>query len=734
MITNAGLYSSKDAAISLLSVNIDVELVDAASKVKITQHFKNMETCNIEAVYCFPIEESATICSMNIENSGRRIKSSVKEKESAFEAYDNAVETGNNAALLDMHEKDILTISLGNLLPGEELKAEVEYISELSVSDGIIRLQIPTSVAPRYIPHGANAIKSDIISPPYSMETPYKLYLRVSSPCRMIKKISSPSHDLEIVYNNPGFEAKLSRGHAELDRDFILEIESKEPEKPKCFVSRHENGKEACMISFQPFFQSEINFQESEKSEIFFMIDCSSSMACSSINNAKSALELCLRSMKAGDAFNIIKFGTEYEIFSRKRSIEYNEENLAQALDELDSIEADMGGTELFEALSAMSKIPVRKGYARNVILISDGEIYNTLETIRFVSKECKNMRFYTFGVGYGASHHLIKGLARASRGAWEIIQPGENIQKKVLRQFSRLEQPAVKNLKVETENCNLRLSENLPPVYEGDGLILFAETNEGILQTGQTIYIKGRVGEENFTWQCEVENIGQNNIIPCLMAANEIRNLEENPYITENANDLDKIQKLGMDFNLLSMRTSFVAVTERNETEKPENTPEFRRIPVMITKDYTEELSSAIPAFSLKDGTSEKQQECPDYFKVLKTESYRIRESENYYSSAEEWYLELLKTQTAEGYFEGIMPMAGKLGTTPDKLSNRIKKLLQKNQGNEEQIALTQIAIMLLETEDKEVRLICSRAIKKAKKWLESMKSGIQIKLEDLI
>lgn len=741
MISKAGIYSSKDASISLLSVSIDIEIVDAASKVKISQHFKNMETNNIEAVYCFPIEESAAICSMAIETKGRRLKSVAQEKEDAFREYDEAVEAGNNAALLDMHEKDILTISLGNLKPGEELKAEIEYINELTVTDGIIRLQIPTTVAPRYIPPGADSLKSDIISPPYSKEIPYKLHLTASSPCRNIKNISSPSHDLEIAYNNPGFEAKLRQGHVELDRDFILEIEPEETEKPVCYVGRHKNGQEACMIRFQPVFEIEAKVQIHEKSDIFFMIDCSSSMACSSINNAKSALELCLRSMKDGDTFNIMKFGTEYEVYSEDRSVEYNEKNLSKALDEIDSIEADMGGTELFDALSAVRRIPIKKGYTRNVILITDGEIYNTLETISFVSKECKNMRFYTFGVGYGASHHLIKGLARASKGAWEIIQPGENIQKKVLRQFSRLEQPAVKNLKVKADNCEMQLPENLPPIYEGDGLILFAKP-QGKLLSGKKAYIKGRIGEQEFLWECRIENIGENDLIPALMAANEIRSLEENSYADANSKEfektLNKIQKLGMDFNLLSLKTSFVAIDEREDAMKPQNPPEFRRIPIMLPKDYAEELTSAIPVFSLKDEYSEMPREYPAYFKEVRTESYRIREAENYYSTSNEWYLDLLRTQTASGYFEGIKPIADKLKISPEQVQEKIEKLAMELETSDEKMAkliiTTAMALELLKAEDKEVMLICSRAVKKAEGWLESMKKITQFKTEGLI
>ena len=83
------------------------------------------------------------------------------------------------------------------------------------------------------------------------------------------------------------------------------------------------------------------------------------------------------------------------------------------------------------------------------VVLLTDGEVTNTDAVIDLATRHAGTARFFTFGIGAGASQHLVKGLARASRGAAEFISPGERIEAKVMRQFTRVFAPAMTGVKV---------------------------------------------------------------------------------------------------------------------------------------------------------------------------------------------------------------------------------------------------------------------------------------------
>ena len=66
-----------------------------------------------------------------------------------------------------------------NLLPGQEAIVTIGYAVELPMSDDQIRLMIPTTVSPRYVPDGYDPVKADVISPPVSLAVPYGLFLSV---------------------------------------------------------------------------------------------------------------------------------------------------------------------------------------------------------------------------------------------------------------------------------------------------------------------------------------------------------------------------------------------------------------------------------------------------------------------------------------------------------------------------------------------------------------------------
>jgi hypothetical protein len=60
-----------------------------------------------------------------------------------------------------------------------------------------------------------------------------------------------------------------------------------------------------------------------------------------------------LHSLPMGSKFNIVSFGSKYE-FMFKQSVEYNEENLEHAVNQLKTFGADFGGTEILMPIKAV--------------------------------------------------------------------------------------------------------------------------------------------------------------------------------------------------------------------------------------------------------------------------------------------------------------------------------------------------------------------------------------------
>jgi Ca-activated chloride channel family protein len=151
-MTYPGLQTTAGTPIPLQGVAIAREIYGGYALLRVTQRYQNTEPQPVEAVYTFPLPADATLIGFSMECNGRRLAGIVKEREDAFRQYDDALVEGHGATLLEQERPNVFTISVGNLLPGEETLIEVQYAQRVHADEGVLRCMIPTLVAPRYIP------------------------------------------------------------------------------------------------------------------------------------------------------------------------------------------------------------------------------------------------------------------------------------------------------------------------------------------------------------------------------------------------------------------------------------------------------------------------------------------------------------------------------------------------------------------------------------------------------
>ena len=114
--------------------------------------YRNLETVPLEVVYVFPLDEGAAVCGFEATVDGVRYVGRVKERDEAFREYDEAMEAGHGAFLLDEERADVFTASLGNMKPGASVELSITYVTELAAEGEGVRFTLPTTVSPRYAP------------------------------------------------------------------------------------------------------------------------------------------------------------------------------------------------------------------------------------------------------------------------------------------------------------------------------------------------------------------------------------------------------------------------------------------------------------------------------------------------------------------------------------------------------------------------------------------------------
>ena len=154
-------------------------------------------------------------------------------------------------------------MKLGQLKAGEKAQVKLTYIMELPIEEKAVRLTIPTTIAPRYIPLNDESLAAKEISKiGYKDDSCTKTPLHVNIDAFMkgkILEVSSPSHDFDVKINQEPDEHGLFKAMASLkdantdvmDRDLIVILKSEKNDEPSIFLEKNEKTL-AAMLSLIP--------------------------------------------------------------------------------------------------------------------------------------------------------------------------------------------------------------------------------------------------------------------------------------------------------------------------------------------------------------------------------------------------------------------------------------------------------------------------------------------------
>ncbi|KAI9640496.1 hypothetical protein NHQ30_011242 [Ciborinia camelliae] len=466
----------------LVSTSLHTTIRATTLHTRLTQTFDNPSEANIPSCkYQFPLYDGISIVKFTCTIGSRKLSGVVHEKVAARKIYDDAKNRGQTAGLLEQNDNasDVFKTSLGNIPAGEKVVVEIEYIGELKMEGGnVVKLIIPTKVAPRYGWSGPSSTDPSI-APNGGMKITVDV-LMWESMC--IDGLTSPSHPIAITIGDLSSgtgkkesnkaSATLAQGSAALKQDFVLLVNVKDLGTPKAMLETHGtiSNHRALSVSLVPKFTLPAHCPE-----IVFVVDRSGSMEDNMVM-VISAMKVFLISLPLGTYFNICSFGTRFE-FLWPKSKQYTPDSLEEALQEIETFEADFGGTQTLNALTAT--IQNRLGnFPLEIMLLTDGDIWQQAKCFEYLNGEVKNsqgaIRVFPLGIGDGVSHALINGIARAGNGFPQTVQHGENMERSVVRMLRGALYPHITDytmeIKYESEDDDFEIIER---VTDGIKLLL---------------------------------------------------------------------------------------------------------------------------------------------------------------------------------------------------------------------------------------------------------------------
>ncbi|EAW18837.1 VIT and vWA domain-containing protein [Aspergillus fischeri NRRL 181] len=458
---------AKPVYLPRIGIKAHASILSSVSRTVLTQTYTNPSKNPLEEVsYTFPLYDGVSVVSFDCLIGDRTLHSRVKPSKQAKAEYDDAVSKGESAALMahSLSASDVFSIRLGNVGPGEKVVVEITLIGELKqdAQSDAVRYTLPNSIAPRY------GYRAEDMSMPLEADVEgisITVDVQMESTA-VIREIQSTSHSLSVALGrvsvsvsgtsdkafNPAqasASVNLKEDRTALTRDFVLLVKADGLDTPRAMVETHPTipNQRAIMTTLVPKFGL-----EPIKPEIIFVIDRSGSMM-DKIDTLKSALRVFLKSLPVGVCFNICSFGSAHS-FLWIQSLFYTAESLQEALSFVDGVRADMGGTEMQEAVEATVHSRM-KDKELEVLILTDGQIWNQQTLFKFIRETAadNSARFFSLGIGNGASHSLVEGIARAGNGFSQLVVNYEELDRKVVRMLKGALTPHISDYKLEIEH-----------------------------------------------------------------------------------------------------------------------------------------------------------------------------------------------------------------------------------------------------------------------------------------
>jgi Ca-activated chloride channel family protein len=585
--------------IPLLGVALSGEVFGAHAQISLRQRYRNDEKRPIEAIYTFPLPSDAVLVGFAMECAGRRIEGEVQEREEAFRRYDEAITKGHGAALLDQERRNVFTANVGNLLPGEETFVEVTYVQRLGAEEGALRLMIPTLVAPRYMPGSAAGDRTghgtadpttlvpdaDRISPRIG-DVNYGLSLDLLFDLGRPVTLECASHSV-VVEETGKYQRRVTFRSATvpLDRDIVILATGAAGVAVGVVADRRPGEEGTFALTVVPDLFADAGGQRRASArDVVFVVDVSGSMGGTSIEQARSALRLCLRHLAEGDRFAIIAFSSTWSAF-HESLVPFTQRTLESADQWVHDLTAN-GGTEMLAPLlAAVALLDSKLPRDRVVVLLTDGEVGNESMIVDRVVASAAGARVYTFGIGTNVSDLLVGDLARRTKGASELIHPGERIDDKVTAQFARATSPRVDDITVKFVGVDAGevAPAELAALVDGEPWAIYGRYEEPGIGHAE---IRGSFRGERFFLQVPVELPAEARRpgLGALWAGARIRDLEESERTLEGRRreaQHKRIVDLAVKHGIASKYTSFVVVEKRAGDRRARDLPEARPVPV---------------------------------------------------------------------------------------------------------------------------------------------------------
>ena len=553
----------------LKDTDVQIDVSGVIADVKVVQTYRNEGSRPINARYVFPASTRAAVYAMRMRIGDQVIVAKIKEREKAKQEFDKAKAEGKSASLLEQNRPNVFSMSLANVMPGDQIEIELRYTELLVPTDGIYEVVFPTVVGPRYssqpeasAPHEDHWVKNPYLHQGNNPTSALHISTRISAGVP-IQDLSCPSHPIVPQWQNPSIaqlvldDADSSQGN----RDFVLRYRLTGDQIASGLILYKGEDENFFLYMAQP--PERIANADIPAREYVFVVDVSGSMEGFPLNTSKRLLRDLIGQLRSSDLFNVVLFAGDSTVLSAK-SLPANQQNISNAIRLLEQ-QRGSGGTELLAAVKQAMSLPSEPNVSRSIVLVTDGYISGEKGVFDYIRDNLDRCNVFAFGIGSTVNRYLIEGVAKAGMGEPFIVTQEAEAPAIAARFREYIQTPVLTDIQVRPIGFDVYdvHSAHVPDLFAQRPVILFGKWRGPV---GGTFELQGRTGHGDYLTRLDVAGVqpeDANRALRYLWARSRIAELSDYGAGSQDTDRISNITSLGLKYNLLTQYTSFIAVRE---------------------------------------------------------------------------------------------------------------------------------------------------------------------------
>ena len=552
------VISRANPSVVRVSSEIEVALEGRATRVAVTERFRNDGGGLAEGSYLYPLPGEAVFQNFSLWMGDQELKGEMLNADQARGIYEEIVRRKRDPALLTMAGHGLVRAQVFPIQPGETRKVVLRYTQLLERSGDALRIRY--SLGAR---GGSSGTWRLAVPDAARFGVPY-----------------SPTHSLTTNRRDGTLEISIdTRDGGDID----LFLPLRRGLVGTTIETHAEPGEDGyAMLLLSPAADAE---GPVVARDLTFVVDVSGSMSGQKLQQAKSALHQALGTLRPEDRFRLIAFSSGIRQF-RDGWAPTTVETRQDADRFIDALDAD-GGTNIAAALDAALGATVAESRLPIIFFLTDGvPSVGEQQPDRLASQAAAHIgraRVFTVGVGHDVNTYLLDRLAAEGRGAAEYVPPEGSVEVAVGALVRKLSRPALVNLRIVQSPVRFRdLSPaQLPDLFFGEELVIFGRyQGEG---RGAVVIEGERNGRrERFTAEAVFPtSASANDFIPRLWASRRVGDLTRQIRL-EGANQglIDQVRELGLRYGILTEYTSYL-VQEPDQLANNMGVEDSRRLDI---------------------------------------------------------------------------------------------------------------------------------------------------------